>query len=167
MANANTSNASSAIAIDSGLRFVPSLMQRGFTLKLHRDGASFSVEPKAKLTDKLREQIKGFREEIITELHCLQNPARQAEMCLEYRGWCAVQSEILGEVVLWLRDEDVPVPSAWRRVVNYTLAELQCLRSVDADEEHLRSVHEVKKMSGGRIIDELFQLELGQTKGRS
>lgn len=69
---------------------------------------------------------------------------------IERRGWAVIYSRTLGEPVLWLRDSNVVVPGRWRRLVGYTLEELEALKGVTPD--GLREIHAAKKVFGGTVL---------------
>jgi hypothetical protein len=48
--------------------YLPALRARGFAISLAASGDSFVVEPRDQITDRLREQIRQFRSEILAEL---------------------------------------------------------------------------------------------------
>src|ERR1700694_3305856 len=48
------------------------------------------------------------------------------------RGWAAVYSHLLGEEVLFVRDEAVTLPPSAARLVSYTRAELEILSTATA-----------------------------------
>jgi hypothetical protein len=64
--------------------------------------------------------------------------------------YVAVQSELLGEVVVFVRNEDTTVPAELASVVRYTLSELEKLQGLG--EAELRAIHAAKKALGGRVI---------------
>jgi hypothetical protein len=66
-------------------------------------------------------------------------------------GWAVVSSALLGEDVLWLRDEGVVVPHAAEELVSYTRAELEILGP--ATERALRDIHQAKKLLGCRLTN--------------
>ncbi|HEY8415947.1 MAG TPA: hypothetical protein VIK99_09265 [Thermaerobacter sp.] len=77
--------------------------------------------------------------------------AAEAQRELAQRGWTALWSHVLGETVLIVRDENVPLPdSLRRRYVRYTLREIQLLRGVTP--EGLRELHAAKRVFGGEVM---------------
>ena len=64
-------------------------------------------------------------------------------------GWCLVRSAVLGETVLWLRDDQTAFPRSAAGHVVYTLDELDRLVDSGTDAETLRSVHRLKRSFPG------------------
>lgn len=71
---------------------------------------------------------------------------------MEQRGWVVVESCVLGEMVLWVKDARVAIPARGENAVRYTLAELEALtRPPVPGPEELRRLHETKRLFGGEI----------------
>jgi len=65
--------------------------------------------------------------------------------------YVAVDSALVGEVVLFVRSHETPVPAKYASAVRYTLAELEKLQGMGGEEE-LRVLHATKKYLGGVLI---------------
>jgi hypothetical protein len=65
-------------------------------------------------------------------------------------GWASVWSGILGETVVFVRDEGVRLPPAAPRCVTYTRTELEILST--ATREVLLQMHTAKKNFGARVV---------------
>jgi hypothetical protein len=65
------------------------------------------------------------------------------------RGWVAVRSRVLGEIVLWTRNAGTEVPAHVAGLVRFTWAELDIL--ADGDAEALREAFRAKKALDGTV----------------
>lgn len=107
------------------------------------DGVNLTVDaPKGALTGDLRRRLSDQKEAIIAAIQ------RREALAFSSRGWLAIHSEHLGEVVITARDEQAAADAPAGAVV-YTADEIELLRDVTPDE--LRQVHEAKKFWNGRI----------------
>lgn len=74
-----------------------------------------------------------------------QAEAKKVKELLEKQGWVAICSRVLGgEVVVWVRDAKVAVPTRWKNAVAYTLTGLQTLVAKNPTPEELRMIHKAK-----------------------
>ncbi len=64
-------------------------------------------------------------------------------------GWVIINSRVLGESIVIIRDASVPVTTEQRGLVRYAVAEVVLLQH--AKEENLKQLHEIKKIIGGTI----------------
>jgi hypothetical protein len=140
----------------SYLQYVPSLIGKGFAVELDASGSGFTVEPKNRISDSLRDQIKSVRDRILIDLYvCKADPAERLGMLLDARGWALLRSAVLGgAVVLILKSEDAlaNVPEAIaKRFISYTLEEC-ILIGAPCDAEALKSIHELKVTGLGRRV---------------
>ncbi len=101
------------------------------------------------LTDDLRQAIRENKAEIISLLRKLEQA--RVERLLKEKGWITVYSEVLGETVIWCKDERVVIPTRWKDAVRYTLAELRELTRQSMSEEDLRLLHAAKKNFNGTL----------------
>ncbi|MFY9139529.1 MAG: hypothetical protein WAO30_02030 [Thermacetogeniaceae bacterium] len=103
--------------------------------------------PKGVLTPEMKGAVRKQKRALITLLE-----AQEARELLEKQGWVAVDSKVLGETVLWLKDDNVVYPSRLHNLVKYTLHELKLLTSnPDLTPEGLRRLHKAKKIFQGKI----------------
>lgn len=79
-----------------------------------------------------------------------RNEAASEASAYSQRGWIALFSEVLGEVILLVKDEEAAA-KAPGGFVTYTEAEVALLLTADADT--LRQIHQVKKAVCGRVAD--------------
>jgi len=83
-----------------------------------------------------------------------EKQAKKAAQLLKERGWVAVKSHVLGEVVLWTRDKKVAVPERWSNAVIYTLEELQALVNEPVPSAaELKGIHAAKKIFEGELVN--------------
>lgn len=69
-------------------------------------------------------------------------------------GYLRVRSHVLGEDVYFVRDEAAAAGVPDQSLVTYTLAELRHIVEGKMPAEELAKAHQIKKVLGGRIIDE-------------
>jgi hypothetical protein len=147
----------------SRMMYLPYFVSQGFKFKLVRTdaGSSFDISPASKLTPKLREQLRSCRDILLAELHLFESYAdERAAMWLAVRGWVAVRSAALGQLVVWVRDDSVQVPARYANAPVYTLEELRLLQDCCAGPEHLQLIHEVRGLLGGRVTTDAVQYKL-------
>jgi hypothetical protein len=68
-------------------------------------------------------------------------------------GWVAIQSEVLGSLILFVRDDAAVIPHEVDRLPRYYLHELRALAKDPPGPKELRTVHEVRSFFNGRIVD--------------
>lgn len=100
------------------------------------------VRAKGALTDELREMIRTHKAAIVEAIQQREAAAYPA------RGWLAILSEHLGEVVILAVDEQAAATAPEGYVI-YTEDEIAHLRDITPDA--LRQVHEAKRHFGGRV----------------
>jgi hypothetical protein len=138
-------------AVSTTIEYLPWLLKRGLKIKLTGTD-KFSVEPKLLITDKLRNQIKEFKDILLAELHMIDEcPEERILMLLAWRGWAVIRSKSVGGVVLLVKDDEVRIPDRFNSLTSYTWNELKLLVEMKVDREHLLTIHETKKMFGGRL----------------
>ncbi len=64
--------------------------------------------------------------------------------------FAAVGSDLLGDEILFIRDDQVQVPERYAPAVRYTLMEPEKIQGLDEDE--LRALHAAKKALGGMVV---------------
>ncbi len=64
-------------------------------------------------------------------------------------GWVIINSTVLGESIVIVRDAGVPVTPQQKELVRYAVAEVMLLEHGRA--EQLRQLHEIKRVMGGQI----------------
>lgn len=111
-------------------RYLDAVEKRGLSAWL--EGDKLRVFPKRRPTDELRCKISEHKRHIVSELEAEETKATaaRAQMLLDDQGWCAIASDVLGETVLFLRDETVSVPAKWEHAATYTQEELTNLGKV-------------------------------------
>ena len=131
-------------------QYLDALRKRGFSVWL--EGGKARVSPRARLTDSLRDGIREYRDHMVAELETEAEEKREANRQgpFERRGWCAIRSEVLDEVVVGVTSLAVRVPKKYNDAVVYTESELALLQ--EAAPEQLREVHRVKKTIRGRVV---------------
>lgn len=144
---------------------VKALEKRG--TKFEAEGGRLRVRgPREVLDGRLAAIIARRKPEILALLASRERQpdyaaeaARAAEL-LRRRGWVAVWSDVLGEVVVWLRDQTVAVPAELAGAARYTLAELAALTEPPAPgPEELRRLHRAKRVreEAGRLFGRLAE----------
>ena len=134
---------------------------RGSGIVLSVEGNRLAVSPKSLLTPEFRTEIARFRDDLIeavrvhgSDLDTVFGPATHG--CVSSRlsprgqGWASVRSGLLGETIVFVRDEAVVLPPAAARLVTYTRAELEILST--ATREVLLQMHAAKKALGARVV---------------
>lgn len=146
-------------------RLLGALGSAGVGLEL-RDGSRLIVTNADRLTPELREEVREFRADLVEAVQAhgsellplfAYRPGEEEpesvsvswRLSPEGPGWAAVRSHLLGETVLFLRDETVPIPPEAAGLVTYTRAELSILAT--GSEEALKEIHRAKKVFGGRV----------------
>jgi len=116
-----------------------------------RSGRLLVDAPSGILTPELRTTLANQNTVLLDSLQELQTPATDgilSELLCAYPV-VRVQSQVVGEDVLWVAD-DVEIP-ADNDLVVYREAELREL--VGKTPEDLRRIHEVKKGIDGEVVD--------------
>lgn len=121
------------------------------------DGDTIKVH--GRLTPDLRQAIRGHKPELVALLKeqvDLDCQAREIGRVFRERGWVVFESKLLsGEVVVFVKDAKVAIPTRWKDAVTYTLAELEALTAHPLpDREGLKAIHGAKKLFGGRVVAE-------------
>jgi hypothetical protein len=126
------------------------VMHQRLRLSVH-SGRLLVDAPSGILTPELRTTLANQNTVLLDSLQELQTPATDgilSELLCAYPV-VRVQSQVVGEDVLWVAD-DVEIP-ADNDLVVYREAELREL--VGKTPEDLRRIHEVKKGIDGEVVD--------------
>lgn len=126
------------------------LDQLGFRVLLEGENIRVIPPEGVNLTDELRQAIRKNKKELVALLQILE--WAQVKQVLKEKGWITIYSEVLGEIVIWCKDEKVVIPTRWKAAVRYHLAELRELTKQPMTEEDLRLVHIAKKNFNGRFV---------------
>ncbi|HPL29932.1 MAG TPA: hypothetical protein PLG21_17930 [Anaerolineae bacterium] len=120
------------------------LRARGVSVRA--DGADLVATPRASLTDADRVALREHKAQLLAHLWI---PAEVRAEWAEH-GWCVVDSELLGERVVFVPDEGAHIPKHLAGLVVYHESELLALR--DAKREALVNLHLVKGTFDGTIL---------------
>lgn len=136
----------------SVLHLVEALERHGARLEVAGDRIRIAA-PKGLLDSRLRTLLARRKPEILALLTSRGRPpdyaaeAAKAAKALDEQGWVAVWSSVLGEVVVWVRDQTVTVPAELAGAARYTLAELAALTEPPVPgPEELRRLHRAKRV---------------------
>ena len=127
-----------------------SLCSLGVQLSASGDRLRFRA-PVGVLTPELRAALVEQKPALLAALRNAESEASEVSWRLSSAGpgWAAVRSHLLGETVVFLRDETVSLPTAVADLATYTRAELELLAT--ATEGALKEIHRAKKLFGGRV----------------
>lgn len=133
------------------------LMSLGYAVAVEGDRIHLTwqreEDPDPAVVDPLLEELRRRKEEALAWLRAqpdYQQEAARARRLLAERGWCAVFSKVLGEVVRWARDGKVAIPERWKDAVRYHLGELEALTGPPCTGvEKLHKLHETKRTLSG------------------
>lgn len=122
-------------------------------IKMSLDGDKLRLEaPVGVLTEELKEQIRQQKPALTALLERqAENEVKEAVRLLRERGWVVIDSRVLGDRIVWYRNENVVIPTKWKDAVTYTLRELKELTKLH-DGKGLKQVHEAKRVLKGRIV---------------
>lgn len=76
--------------------------------------------------------------------------ARRLEHALATQGYAGISSAIIQDIVVFVRDDSVPVPAKWSGKVRFTMDELSLM--IGSSPEAVKQIHEVKRVFGGRVV---------------
>lgn len=153
-------------------RLLADLDRAGLSLAVKGD--RLAISPAARLTPELKAEVLRFRDDLVEAvqahgpdlLSLFREPETEGSVSWRLSpdgpGWAAVRSHVLGEAILFLRDEAVALPPEAAGLLTYTWAELEILAT--ATEDALREIHRAKKLFGGRVtsLNTLSQEEPGR-----
>lgn len=125
------------------------LRSLGVSLSASGDRIKFRA-PAGVMTLELRAALATQKPSILATLRVSELQVAEVSGRLSRgRGWAALRSHVLAEIVVFRRDEQVRIPDEFGRFVSYTRAELEILST--ATPSVLRKIHRAKKISGGRV----------------
>ena len=78
------------------------------------------------------------------------DPASRLNHALATRGYAVIYSKVVGDHVVFVRDDSVVVPDKWAGKVRYTLDELSLM--LGSVPEAVKQIHEVKRVFGGKVV---------------
>ncbi|MHB9038900.1 MAG: hypothetical protein ACYC64_19855 [Armatimonadota bacterium] len=78
------------------------------------------------------------------------NPLTQLNNLLSTRGYAAIQSDVLDDFVIIVRDDNVAVPIKWAAKVRFTVDEVNLL--TDTSPEAIKRICELKQKFGGTVV---------------
>lgn len=78
------------------------------------------------------------------------DPASRLNHALATRGYAVIHSKVIGDHVVFVRDDSVAVPDKWAGKVRYTLEELSLM--LGSVPEAVKQIHEVKRIFGGKVV---------------
>lgn len=147
------------------MMYLAALQARGYKVTLSGDALSFTVEPKDKLNQKMRELILQYRNDILEELReqqlssaVVQNdPALKMAVLLRDRGWVRLYSHVLGQEVIFKSSQSVEVPEEYAQHTSYTYDELAVIWEEDYTVDHLRAIHDTKTIFNGYVIPDQWK----------
>ena len=76
--------------------------------------------------------------------------ASRLQHLLDTQGYAGIQSSIVEDVVVFVRDDSVVVPAKWSGKVRFTMDELSLM--IGSAPEAVRQIHEVKRVFGGKVV---------------
>jgi len=78
------------------------------------------------------------------------DPASKLNHALTTRGYAVIHSKVVGDHVVFVRDDSVVVPDKWAGKVRFTVEELSLMRG--SVPEVVKQIHEVKRIFGGKVV---------------
>jgi|GEM_PF-1071443 len=78
------------------------------------------------------------------------DPASKLNHALTTRGYAVIHSKVVGDHVVFVRDDSVVVPDKWAGKVRFTVEELSLMRG--SVPEAVKQIHEVKRIFGGKVV---------------
>lgn len=75
---------------------------------------------------------------------------RRLEHALATRGYAGISSDIIGDIVVFVRDNSVCVPAKWSGKVRFTMDELSLM--VGSSPEAVKQIHDIKRVFGGEVV---------------
>lgn len=76
--------------------------------------------------------------------------SNRLEHALSTRGYAGISSAIIGDIVIFVRDDSVCVPAKWSGKVRFTMDELSLM--IGSSPEAVKQIHEVKRVFGGTVV---------------
>jgi len=78
------------------------------------------------------------------------DPASRLDHALATRGYAVIHSKVVGDHVVFVRDDSVVVPDKWAGKVRFTVEELSLMRG--SVPEAVKQIHDVKRIFGGKVV---------------
>ncbi|MCE5314030.1 MAG: hypothetical protein ABFD49_07145 [Armatimonadota bacterium] len=69
---------------------------------------------------------------------------------LSTRGYAAIKSNVLDDIVIFVSDDSVVIPDRWSDKVRFTVDELNLMTG--SSPEAVKQIHEVKRKFGGKLV---------------
>lgn len=76
--------------------------------------------------------------------------ARRLEYLLGTQGYAGIRTSIVGDVVVFTRDDSITVPDKWADKVRFTMDELTLM--IGSSPEAVQQIYEVKRIFGGHVV---------------
>lgn len=76
--------------------------------------------------------------------------AARLQHLLDTQGYAGIRSSIIDDIVVFVRDDSVVVPSKWSSKVTFTMDELALM--IGSSPEAVKQIHEVKRVFGGKVV---------------
>lgn len=76
--------------------------------------------------------------------------ASRLQHLLSTQGYAAIKSPIIDDIIIFVRDEEVALPSKWIGKVKFTLVELKLMISLPV--ESVKQIYDVKDICGGKVV---------------
>ena len=80
--------------------------------------------------------------------------ADKLSLLLSTQGYAAISSPVIDDVVIFVRDEEVTVPTKWIDKIKFTLAELKLMIGLPV--ESVKQIYDVKQIFGGKVVPENY-----------
>lgn len=90
---------------------------------------------------------------------------RKLQHLLDSQGYAGIRSSTIGDLVVFVRDDAVVVPTKWTAKVRFTMDELALM--IGSSPEAVKQIHEVKRVFGGKVMpagDDPFEDSAGPAK---
>lgn len=78
------------------------------------------------------------------------NQASRLQHLLDTQGYAGIRSSIIEDIVVFVRDDSVVVPTKWSGKVRFTMDELSLM--IGSAPEAVKQIHEVKRVFGGKVV---------------
>jgi len=116
-------------------------------------------DPDLEKAKKLLQKIKNNKSAAIKELknrnidcnkkmRAVNNLLKDASF-----DWFVVDSKLLNENILIIKNENVKIPNKYKKLESYTVHELKMLlQDADLDKQDLKELHNLRKMFDGTLI---------------
>lgn len=76
--------------------------------------------------------------------------SRRLQHLLDSQGYAGIRSSIIEDIVVFVRDDSVVVPTKWSGKVIFTMDELSLM--IGSAPEAVKQIHEVKQVFGGKVV---------------